>query len=431
MADSIFGMFSQQIIGYIIFFLIVFAIGYYIYNYLSGYINGLMDIVKGVIPNLTELPQKVITGALDLTDDVFKTLTSADIDNINKLSLSKLLGNVLPEVAYCPKEYESNRTTAAKALRTTEVTALSTLSPLLFLGPLAPYVSLMLVSKQEYCKKCPDGYESDGVGNCYKECPKDWKGGDTLAFCLHNMYYSTVGTKGAMESVCPSSHPTKYSGLCYKLPDDSWVVTSPGYIGKDCDKLLKGSKSDGLGNCVISSDSFSRGAGVSGGIGQGEDNCEDKYGVSCEKKGLLWYPKCAAYAKKLGKSNSEDYEQGDTVNFCKKPSIKKDRQTKASTGVSTILDCPSDKEKHGLLCYPKCKDGYYRSDSNLEYCMNKCPDEYNDIGIGGCKKPSADVTKVKLSEVGVCSDTAFPIKDQALCWSKAFSGVINGSTSKK
>ena len=45
--------------------------------------------------------------------------------------------------------------------------------------------------------------------------------------------------------------------------------------------------------------SFGRGAGKTS-----RSKCEKSYGVSCDKKGLLYYPKCSEYGEKTGRGSS-------------------------------------------------------------------------------------------------------------------------------
>lgn len=84
--------------------------------------------------------------------------------------------------------------------------------------------------------KCPPGYNWDGAQLCYKACPSDWKGKSTLMGCLKDTKYSSVGTGGTDKYCDPGKvrSPDNQLGLCYSLPDPSWEVTSPGFIGKKC-----------------------------------------------------------------------------------------------------------------------------------------------------------------------------------------------------
>ena len=91
---------------------------------------------------------------------------------------------------------------------------------------------------------CPDGYEkTDGPGGlfCYKSCPPDWKGSSTPHLCQHNTISSTVGsdTNKSIPKGCEDGY-VDHVGLCYKLPDNDWEVTSPGFIGKKCPTQIAG-----------------------------------------------------------------------------------------------------------------------------------------------------------------------------------------------
>lgn len=50
-----------------------------------------------------------------------------------------------------------------------------------------------------------------------------------------------------------------------------------------------------------------------------------------------------------------------------------------------ISSCPDDKNKSGLLCYPKCRDGYYGVGP---VCWQNCPSNFRNDGAF-CYKPSA------------------------------------------
>ena len=79
--------------------------------------------------------------------------------------------------------------------------------------------------------------------------------------------------------------------------------------------------------------------------------------------------------------------------------------------------CPSDKEKVGGLCYPKCPAGYERTAGNLENCTTICPSGFTNIGIGGCQKPRRNVSGKGLTVVGVCPPD-YPIKTGQLCYKR-------------
>jgi len=50
-----------------------------------------------------------------------------------------------------------------------------------------------------------------------------------------------------------------------------------------------------------------------------------------------------------------------------------------------ISSCPDDKEKDGLLCYPKCREGYYGVGP---VCWEYCPSDFRDDGAF-CYKPDS------------------------------------------
>lgn len=91
---------------------------------------------------------------------------------------------------------------------------------------------------------CPSGYtNTDGPAGlfCYQNCPTGWLGNDSPHFCQHNTIYSTVGsdTTKSIPNGCDTGL-TLSSGLCYKLPDSTWAVTTPGFIGKICPTSVDG-----------------------------------------------------------------------------------------------------------------------------------------------------------------------------------------------
>lgn len=91
---------------------------------------------------------------------------------------------------------------------------------------------------------CPTGYtNTDGPAGlfCYENCPANWPGQDSPHFCQHNTIYSTVGsdTTKSIPDGC-DTNLTSSAGLCYNLPDNTWQVTSPGFIGKKCPSTVDG-----------------------------------------------------------------------------------------------------------------------------------------------------------------------------------------------
>ncbi len=52
-------------------------------------------------------------------------------------------------------------------------------------------------------------------------------------------------------------------------------------------------------------------------------------------------------------------------------------------GVGQIPDCGPNQERSGLLCYPKCRDGFKNL---LGVCWQTCPNGYRD-DVGFCRKP--------------------------------------------
>ena len=98
-----------------------------------------------------------------------------------------------------------------------------------------------------------------------------------------------------------------------------------------------------------------------------------------EKSGALCYPKCKESFRGVGPvcwpDCPKDYR--DDGAFCFKPKPY-------GRGVGSIKG-GDDKEKWGLLWYPKCSEGYYAFACCI--CSPKCPEGMKDIGIS-CAKNS-------------------------------------------
>jgi hypothetical protein len=244
-------------------------------------------------------------------------------------------------------------------------------------------------------ENCPDGYKSDGANRCYKPCPADWPGADTLAFCEHKTIYSTVGADPSLSipSTCLSGK-ISYLSLCYDVPA-GWQVTAPGFIGKVCDP---GWRDDGT-SCWQDLNDYGRGFGYTS-----EDKCTSDSGGNCEKFLLLWYPVCRPGYHAVGS------------NICERSPERVSKEVRSQIG--TLPDgCPPGRELHGRLCYPGCPAGYERRADDLENCSSVCPPGFANIGIGGCQKPSSDVSMKGLAEVGVCPPDA-PVKKGLLCYKR-------------
>ncbi len=257
-------------------------------------------------------------------------------------------------------------------------------------------------------KKCLPGWSSDGALLCYKGCPikgdpgypNGWEGKSTLAFCEKNTKYSTVGTTDTIPTQC-SGTKINSVGLCYDVPA-GWKVTSPGFIGETCDTVWKTTgvsyRDDGTG-CWLDADSYGTGVGTipnvscdSGfsqrGVG-GASWCDNgpradfwnletrSANITCPAGKFLSAGLCYTTCK-------PGYTQtGATCN--RLPQVKY-RSIRSQVG--TLPDkCSNNKELFGRLCYPACPSGYERKAENLEFCSQKCPSDFKDIGIGGCQKP--------------------------------------------
>ena len=98
-----------------------------------------------------------------------------------------------------------------------------------------------------------------------------------------------------------------------------------------------------------------------------------------DKSGALCYPKCKEGYKGVSfvcwQDCPKDYR--DDGAFCYKPKSY-------GRGVGSTKG-GEDKEKKGLLWYPKCAEGFYAFGCCV--CSPKCPEGMKDIGIS-CAKDS-------------------------------------------
>jgi hypothetical protein len=128
--------------------------------------------------------------------------------------------------------------------------------------------------------------------------------------------------------------------------------------------------------------SYGRGAGYPLHFGEfsldgARARCEKDNPQGCEQNGALYYPKCKAGFHAVGCCVcSPDCPSGltDTGTDCAKSSYGR------GAG-SPITDCAAGMEKGGLLCYPKCKSGYY---GNGPVCYQNCPSAQPTGCAAGC-----------------------------------------------
>ena len=110
---------------------------------------------------------------------------------------------------------------------------------------------------------------------------------------------------------------------------------------------------------------------------QHDRNCYPDYPI---KDGLLCYPRC--------KSGYSNYGEGP-VCWAKCPpattniGITCQKDTYGRGVGKPLSSCKSNMEKNALLCYPKCKKGYYGVGP---VCWQPCKSGYNDDGLF-CSQP--------------------------------------------
>lgn len=266
--------------------------------------------------------------------------------------------------------------------------------------------------------KCPTGYTSDGATICYKNAPGGWPGGTSVTHLQHDTLYSTVGTTNTIPKNC--SKGVEYAGLCYDVPDNSWEVTAPGFIGKKCSSVLPGYTRDDGTTCWIDSDTKGRGTGYAWEWGDAafsldgaQRRCESQHGQgNCEQYGAIYYPKC----QKLFGDKYHESGCCTCIRFAETAS----KEVRSLIG--TLPDqCSDGKQLVGRLCYPNCTNvakaagktwPYERRGDNVEFCSTVCPDGFKNIGIGGCERPHESVGVGK--PIHTCNEPKE--KDGLLCY---------------
>lgn len=107
--------------------------------------------------------------------------------------------------------------------------------------------------------------------------------------------------------------------------------------------------------------SYGRGAGYPWKFGDGVNDkgmfsrCEKDHGKGgCEKDGAIVYPKCRSGYQKVGCCVCSPICPGGMTDI----GVSCTKKTQGRTAGKPIHACPADKEKVGLLCYDRCKDGH-------------------------------------------------------------------------
>lgn len=231
---------------------------------------------------------------------------------------------------------------------------------------------------------CPKGKEYDG-GLCYKPCKDGFKGVGPVCWAKCPSGFKDIGVTcqkptrnrgiGVPVSECPSDHPNKDAGLCYKDCPSNYKGVGPVCWGE----CPSGFKDTGI-DC-LKPKSYGRGAGHIS-----KEKCEksDDHGAKkngCEKYGLLWYPKCDHNYHHVGccvcsPNCPSDFK--DIGISCQKPTHDR------GVGVP-ISECASDHpDKDAGLCYKKCPPGFK---GIATVCWGKCPpDNFTDAGVDCTKK---------------------------------------------
>ena len=164
--------------------------------------------------------------------------------------------------------------------------------------------------------------------------------------------------RGVGEPLGCADNEEMNAGLCYPKCQVGYKGVGLVCLQESCPS---GFRDDGA--LCGKPESYGRGAGYAWQIGDAPfddggqfKRCTGEHGAgNCEKNGLLVYPKCRANFHAVGCCVcSPDYPGGmtDIGVSCQKPSHGR------GVGVP-IHACADDKEKDGLLCYPKCKQGFH------------------------------------------------------------------------
>jgi len=320
-------------------------------------------------------------------------------------------------------------------------------------------------------EKVKSSYVWDEAQRCLLDCPSNWEGTTTSDHCQKKTKYSTVGSdtsKSVPKGCLEKDHPVEdHLDLCYDLPDDNWMVNTPGFIRKKCpdgtyyngtscayDRGVgtipkkracdSGQRDDGTScwsdahiygksirrgwNMSCNSNESRKCMGICGhSIHECHTACKSGYhddGSTCRKTDV-------GIKKTLSQRQYCDSDRTMESSLCyKKPKdgfkcsatlCTNDNPPKSKVG--RLPDkCPDNRELHGRLCYPPCDKYYTRDAGNVEMCSESCPPGFNDIGVGGCEKPVkwlpvgksildpkyGDCGPAKEMEAGLCKPVLFP-----------------------
>ena len=279
-------------------------------------------------------------------------------------------------------------------------------------------------------RNCLEGYDRYAL-ECEGSCP-DLKSGEKGSisndgfFCTHwTPAYSRAGInydpeagplRGVVPDRCPDSHPVMIGALCYEKCKDGYVPATSKEDGeedyslpsitciKPCSKeksiegkeFVRRSQALGTAFCDVPRPRYTRGFNVKSQL----DKCPSSHP---DKVAALCYKKCPE-----GFIPASEERISDSALTCVKPCMEGFNRTSAALGTafcdknqgnyvrwgskSALDTCPSGTEKSGLLCYPKCKKGFYGvgpvcygtcADENGLYSREKEQDGWDGPGIFG------------------------------------------------
>ena len=180
---------------------------------------------------------------------------------------------------------------------------------------------------------------------------------------------------------CPPENPSKSGLLCYPECNENF-----NGVGPVCWEICP-SKFHDDGAFCRKGDPYTRGTHTS------QDSCEKAEGKSCERWGLLWYPKCDnGFHNVACCVCSPDCPNGmvDIGVSCAKQSYGR--------GVGVPLTCAISDDYDAGLCYEeKCKEGF---NGIGPVCWGQCPVGYEKCGALCLKSGTcADKIKEYINEV--------------------------------
>ncbi len=186
-----------------------------------------------------------------------------------------------------------------------------------------------------------------------------WIGARTAAlrlpFCW-KLFENRPNNDLGVPMTCKAGYNQDTNGLCYKN-----CAAGERGIATFCYKNCPAGLTDNGLYCLRQGE-YARGGGY---VIWQEANCKKDNPQGCEKSGAMWYPKCKAGYAPFGCCLCKPACPQGWENIgvsCKKPNYARE--------VLPLSECPSGREKSGLLCYPPCtKPGY---EGVMNSCFQKC-----------------------------------------------------------